>query len=149
MNMVKKIPLMAVVAGLLASTAMAAPDGAKGERKSITRAEVIEKAGARFDAADKDGDGYLDAEEARAAAKKHRGGKEDKMMRRPDREPREGAEAGERPKRQFDPISRAAALEKAAERFDTADKDGDGVLSPEEHRDAKKARGAKMKEKRG
>lgn len=151
MNMAGKITIMAVVAGLMASTAIAAPDGAKGKRKSITRVELLEKAGARFDEADKDNDGVLDAEEARSAAKDRHGAKRDKMKEHsPDREAREGAkgERPQRPDRQFEPITRAAALEKAGGRFDTADVDGDGVLTPEERRSAMKARGEARKEKR-
>jgi Ca2+-binding EF-hand superfamily protein len=147
MNMAKKITLMAVVAGLMASTAVAAPDGNGAKREPITRADRIEQAAARFDAADKDGDGFLNAEEARSAAKDRHAKKGGKKV---DREPREGGKEreGKSGKRAFEPISRASVLKKAGERFDQADKDGDGVLSREEARAAKKAWGGKMKDRR-
>lgn len=55
------------------------------------------------------------------------------------------AEGGPRGGKEREPLTREAVLEKAAERFDAADKDGDGVLSREE---AKEMRG-KMGGKKG
>lgn len=54
------------------------PDGFEG----ITRAEALERAGARFDAADTDGDGVLDADELREAAQAMRARVEEFRERR-------------------------------------------------------------------
>ena len=151
MNMLKKIALLTVAASLMASTAIAAPSGDGAKREPVSRAERLERAGERFDAADKNNDGLLNAEERRDVAKERRAKKgEKKKDRKADGEPRKGKGDGKGKKgeRKFEPISRDSALEKAGERFDKADKNGDGVLSPEEMRAAKKARGEMRKEKR-
>lgn len=140
----RNLTVVAIVAGLLASTAVAAPEAPKEGGKSISRAEMLERAEARFAKADKDGDGFLSVEERREnkpkKGAKKRGGAD-------------GAETGDdgkakKPKREIKPISRAEFLEKAEQRFDAADKDGDGHLTPDERKAAKKADRKKVKEKR-
>jgi Ca2+-binding EF-hand superfamily protein len=56
------------------------------------------------------------------------------------------ADGGPRRGKERPPMTREAAIEKAAERFDAADKNGDGVLSREE---AKEMRGDKGDRKGG
>jgi len=56
------------------------------------------------------------------------------------------ADGGPRRGKERPPMTREAAIEKAAERFDAADKNGDGVLSREE---AKEMRGNKGDRKGG
>jgi Ca2+-binding EF-hand superfamily protein len=141
----KNITVMAVIAALMASVAVAEPDGnkgGKGEGKSITREEALERAAKRFDTTDKNGDGVIDADEAKKRWAQKRA---DMKKKHPDRKSSaEKADTG----KVWEPISRADALERAAKRFDANDKDGDGVLTPEERKAAKKADRKKKKEAR-
>ena len=81
---------------------------------SLTKAEAIEKAVERFDAADVDGDGILTGEELRKGAKKMR----DKV--KGGKEGRRGEDRKAHPQRD------------ASKLFERLDADGNGSLSEEE-----------------
>ncbi len=123
------IAALAVLSTVIASTVSAAQHS--GE-KPITRAEALERAAAHFDAADKNGDGTLDADEARASRPEpmRPGNQERQRPARPGPDPQAGSGG-----RDFAPLTRAEAMKQAAVRFDAADKNGDRVLSIEEMRD--------------
>ncbi|MFT6533664.1 MAG: hypothetical protein ACJASC_003229 [Limimaricola cinnabarinus] len=135
MKFSSKIGIIATIATLTGMAASAAfAQQPPREMKPLPRAEALKMAGERFDAADENHDGQLSAEEARAGRPEGRPpeaqGQGQKSKQRPALE-RQGA---------FGPISRADALKREAERFDASDRNGDGVLSVEEQREARPPR---------
>ena len=135
MNIAGKTGIIAVIATLtaLAASTASAQQQPPREMKPLPRAEAMKMAGARFDAADKNHDGVLSPDEARTARPEGRpnDAQGQKGRQRPAPE-RQGASG---------PISRADMLAHEAERFDAADRNGDGVLSVEEQREARPRRG--------
>lgn len=117
-----KIALLAAVSIIAASAASAekAPRE-KESRPDQTVEVVVERALARFDAADTDANGELSREEVSALREGMRG-----------KPRREGDKSAERA-----PLTREKVLTDATERFESADANSDGILSMEEMRAAK------------
>lgn len=142
MKIAGKISIIAVIATLSGIAAGAASAQQHPEMKPLPRAEALKLAGARFDAADTNGDGRVSAEEARAARSEARPGKGEGRGHGPRQGPSQGLGQNrgqeQRPaaeeRAEFKPLSRAETLSQEAARFDAADKNGDGVLSVEEMR---------------
>jgi len=146
MKIAGKISIIAVIATLSGIAAGTASAQQHPEMTPLPRAEALKLAGARFDAADTNGDGRVSAEEARAARSEARPGKGDGRGHGPRQGP--GQDLGQGPgqnrgqeqrpaaeeRAEFKPLSRVETLSQEAARFDAADKNGDGVLSVEEMR---------------
>lgn len=137
MKLAGKIGTATVIVALLSGVVATASHAAQHQPEApLARAEALEKAAERFDAADADGNGVLSEAEARAAhADRGEGRPEGRPQGRPE------GKGGAKPQRPapeargaFEPLSRADALAQAAERFDAADANGDGVLSADELR---------------
>ena len=137
MKLAGKIGTATVIVALLSGVVATASHAAQHQPAApLARAEALEQAAERFDAADADGNGVLSEAEARAAhADRGEGRPEGRPQRRPE------GKGGAKPQRPapeargaFEPLSRADALAQAAERFDAADANGDGVLSADEMR---------------
>jgi Ca2+-binding EF-hand superfamily protein len=125
-----------LIAAALASTALAGvatanPPGQTGRGAgmmradtdgdgSISRAEYMAQAEARFARMDANGDGQIAGDE----------------MRRPGREAATGGDAAA-------PMTKAAYLAKASERFAKMDANGDGTISTDEMQARRDARGAR------
>lgn len=133
MKFASKISIITVIATLstMAGSAASAQQQPR-EMSPLLRAEALRQAGERFDAADKNHDRRLSAEEARAG--------------RPEGRPGKGQGTGQQqrpapqPQGEFKPISRAEAIKREAEQFDAADKNGDGVLGVAEMREMRSPR---------
>ena len=140
MKLAGKLGTATVIVALLSGVVATASHAAQHQPAApLARAEALEQAAKRFDAADADGNGVLSEAEARAA----HADRGDRGEGRPEGRPqgRPEGKGGAKPQRPapeargaFEPLSRADALAQAAERFDAADANGDGVLSADEMR---------------
>jgi phage gpG-like protein len=159
-----------IVSAALAGTALAAAPGGKragyDPAQPTARADVLAKANARFDRIDTDNDGMIDAAEMTAhreqmkermakamAAREARMTDEQKATWRERRAERTGwaargtGEGGNWLARMDTDndgmISRDEFTAPALKRFDRADADGDGIVTPEERAAAREARKAR------
>lgn len=130
------IAVAALAAALPAAASAERPDRPERPRGDITKEDALSRATERFNEADANGDGYLSLEELTKEGDDRRARHAERMFESQD-ENDDGF------------ISLDEVTTHAEERFDMVDADGDGVITDEERKAARKEMRKRFKDQRG